>query len=62
MKMKNLRPWAFITLISFATISCKDDDPAASPEVKSYTLSEQSGVTWLEGTVDEHLTLSAANK
>ena len=62
MKMKNLRPWAFITLIAFATFSCQDDDPAASPEVKSYTLSEQSGVTWLEGTVDVNLTLSGAKK
>jgi hypothetical protein len=62
MKMKNLRLLAFATLISFTTFSCKEDDPATSPEVKSYTLSEQNGVTWLEGTVDENLTLSASKK
>lgn len=62
MKMKNLKSWAFVALMAFATFSCDDNDPDTTPTTKSYTLTEQNGVTWLEGTVDENLTLSAAKK
>lgn len=58
--MKNLKSWAFVTLMAFATFSCEDDN--STPTVKSYTLTEQNGATWLEGTVDENLTLSASKK
>jgi hypothetical protein len=62
--MKNLKSWAFVTLMAFATFSCDDDNNnvTPTPTSKNYTLTEQNGVTWLEGTVDENLTLSAAKK
>jgi hypothetical protein len=61
--MKNLKSWAFVTLMAFATFSCKDDDNITpTPTSNNYTLTEQNGVTWLEGTVDENLTLSASKK
>ncbi|MGV3504449.1 MAG: T9SS C-terminal target domain-containing protein [Adhaeribacter sp.] len=62
MKLKNLRNWAFVSLMACATFSCTDEDPAATPETGSYTLTEQNGITWLEGTVDQNLTLSASKK
>jgi hypothetical protein len=60
--MKNLKNLAFVALLACATLSCTKDDTAVTPTTKAYTLTEQNGVTWLEGTVDESLTLSAARK
>lgn len=61
--MKNLRNWAFMSLMAFASFSCDDEDPATTnPATGSFTLTEQNGVTWLDGTVDQNLTLSASKK
>jgi hypothetical protein len=39
--MKNLKSWAFVTLMALATFSCDEKDPDTAPAVKSYTLTEQ---------------------
>lgn len=57
--MKNLKSWAFITMMAFASFSCSEDESTVTPTEKTYSLTDQNGVVWIEGTIDENLTLKA---
>ncbi|WP_026463381.1 hypothetical protein [Adhaeribacter aquaticus] len=62
--MKNLKSWAVIAMLAFATFSCKDDDETTPAAEKSYTITTDaaSGLEVIKGSIDENVTLAASKK